>query len=154
MRVCTFLLVASMLGGCGKSGDTEGGEVTPDSDLRKLVSAVITSFQEEIEATCPCQVEKGAFPTNEACLERLSHDDSIVGCATEKLRVNEDREMRVALHCAIGRFRARADCVDESGCDDNALADCYDAVDECPMVDPQAWTPVVTECPGGSLLGR
>lgn len=154
MRVCTWLLLAGVLAACGKDGSAGDGKITVDSDLGTLVGGLIESIGVEMEATCPCQVEKGNFESNEECLKRFSYEEDFAECATEKLKKREDREMHAALYCMIGRHRARAACVEERGCDDDELADCYREIEECPMLDPQSFTPVITECPSGSLLGR
>jgi hypothetical protein len=162
MRVFASILCCSALAfACSDEGSGAGGRSSQDtskinvnSDFRKLVRGALGAYQHEVEATCPCRVEEGAFESNEECLERSGHDDEFADCVADKLKPSEDREMREALHCMMKRYQARAACTEENGCDLDDVTACTDELAECPLLDPQALTRALQGCPGGSLLGR
>lgn len=161
MFVCGSVLAACGGDGGGGTGGESGGKaadtrkITVDSDFRTLVAGALGQYQHETEASCPCKVEDGDFESEKECIERLGHDEEFVDCVVDKLKSQSgDKELRAALHCAMRRYEARAECVEDNGCGLEEVTACYEDIDECPVLDPRALTVVVTECPGGSLLGR
>jgi hypothetical protein len=136
------------------------GDAAPDapvdrsSELRDLVGGLLGQYTREVEATCPCRARDGDFASTDECVAKLGHDPSFADCVTDKISDRDNAELREALACMRERYERRARCLEREGCELNASEACYAAAPECPVLDPQALSRALRECPGGTLLGR
>ena len=149
LRLVSLLALA----GCAESR-SDAVEITPDFDVRTLVHGVLAEYQREVEVSCPCRVARGDFSSETECVAKLGHDETFARCTADKLAQHDDPALRVALHCTMQQYGARATCAEAHDCETDALLACYDRVQTCPVLDPEALTHALTGCPGGSLLSR
>jgi hypothetical protein len=152
MRAFSCLLVFGFLG-CG-GGDEEDSPTTPQSDFRSLVHGLFSEYMHEVEVSCPCRVEEGAFASMAECLHRLGLGPSFPDCVSEELQASDSPELRSALSCSMQQYKLRADCLDSHSCKPEYVAPCYEQVLDCPVLDPQALTRALRECPNGPLPSR
>jgi hypothetical protein len=151
LRAFSCLLAFGVLGCSG--ADDEDLPNAPPLDFRALVGGVFAEYMHEVEVSCPCRVEDGAFASMDECLRRLALPPSFADCVSEELQPSDSAELRSALSCLTQQYKVRADCLDSHSCAPEHVAPCYEQVLDCPVLDPQALTRALRECPG-SLPSR
>jgi hypothetical protein len=156
MRVFSSLLVFGFLGCSGGDADDDDEDLrgTPQSDLQSLVRGVFAEYMHEVVVSCPCRVEDGAFASMDECLRRLGLPPSFADCVSDELQPSDSAALRSALACMTQQYKVRADCLDSHSCAPEHVAPCYEQVLDCPVLDPQALTRALRDCPGGAPLSR
>lgn len=153
MRASLLFVLLPMLS-CGDPPDTTAEVDQGAAELRELVAGLISQYTREVEATCPCRARDGDFASVDECTEKLGHRPSFAECVADQIAELDSDELRRSLRCMRQRYEERARCLEQRGCGLHEAEVCYAASRECPVLDPEALSRALLECPGGTLLGR
>lgn len=159
-----FVLAACCDSESAQSGDTQRTAPTvqdaattqPDTaDPSARVSAALMALDRVAKLKCPCLVAAGGFQSARECEEKTGYDAEHIACLSGAFAALDDVDnARAALRCQQEQAQDTAECLEERGCEPDAIGTCYEDAQTCPMYDPGLLTQVLQRCPDATVLSR
>jgi hypothetical protein len=119
------------------------------TELRARLIELLREVEREASMRCPCLVETGQYPSEDACIENVAFKPGWEDCVEY---VPVPPTMDDALQCALEELKRRNDCLQPAVCDGTLLGTCRASALECPKLDPEVLVRVLQFCPRYVML--